>query len=220
MMAFILHFLENFKRSCLWVSRWWLLQWSLLLLCSGMVMAQTPLVSKEGTQVKTFQLERTADGIYVSAQLQIELTPTVEEALLKGIPIFFVAQSEVLQARWYWYDRKLASVQRTMRLSYQPLTQRWRLSVAQGAPTESNQSQAMGQHFDSLDEALLAMRRITRWRVADAIPHESDGRLDVVFSFELDLDKLPRPFQLGNVGLSDWIIAARVKATVPAEISP
>jgi hypothetical protein len=40
----------------------------------------------------------------------------------------------------------------------------------------------------------------------------------VEFSFQLDLDKLPRPFQLGNVGLSDWTIAARAKATVPAEM--
>ena len=62
------------------------------------------------------------------------------------------------------------------------------------------------------------MRRIARWRVADPIPHDSDARLDVVFRFELDLDKLPRPFQLGNVGLSDWIINTSAKATVPAEI--
>jgi hypothetical protein len=180
------------------------------------VQAQTPV--REEAQIKTLKLERTADGIYLSAQMQFELTPTVEDALLKGIPIFFVAQSDLMQARWYWYDRKIASVQRTMRLSYQPLTRRWRLTVAQGSLKDMQQTQAIGQQFDSLEEAMFAMRRIARWRVADPIPHDSDVRLDVVFRFELDLDKLPRPFQLGNVGLSDWIIATSAKATVPAEI--
>lgn len=178
--------------------------------------AQSP--AREEPQVKALKLERTVDGIYLSAQLQFELTPTIEDTLLKGIPIFFVAQTDVVQARWYWYDRKLSSVQRTMRLSYQPLTQRWRLSVTQGGSQDTPPPQAIGQQFDSLDEALFAMRRIARWRVADPIPHDSDARLDVVFRFELDLDKLPRPFQLGNVGLSDWIINTSAKATVPAEI--
>ena len=217
MMVFILHFFESNSPVRPFLAR--LLLWfSLVLVGTGAVLAQT--AAKDGTQVKTFLLERKEDGIYVSAQLKLELTPTVEDALLKGIPIFFVAQSDLTQERWYWYDRKLASVQRTMRLSYQPLTRRWRLSVTQGAANETNQSQALGQHFDTLDEALSAMRRISRWRVADAIPHDSDARLEVVFSFQLDLDKLPRPFQLGNVGQSDWIIAASAKATVPAEISP
>jgi hypothetical protein len=43
--------------------------------------------------------------------------------------------------------------------------------------------------------------------------------MDLVFSFRLDLDKLPRPFQIGNFGQADWMIAATAKGTVPAEIS-
>jgi hypothetical protein len=217
MMVFILHSFESCSRACQSAGKW-LIQLGVLLVCCGVAWVQAQPAVKEGTQVKTFQLERAPDGIYLSVQLQLELTPTVEDALLKGIPIFFVAQSDLVQARWYWYDRKLASAQRTMRLSYQPLTRRWRLSVTQGAVLEMNQAQSIGQQFETLDEALAAMRRISRWRVAEAIPHDSDERLDVEFSFQLDLDKLPRPFQLGNVGLSDWTIAARAKGTVPAEM--
>jgi hypothetical protein len=219
MMVFILHSFENCRSAWLRVGTW-LHRFSLLLLCCWSAWSYAQAPANEPVQVKTFQLERSADGIYVSAQLQLELTPTVEDALLKGIPMFFVAQSDLMQARWYWYDRELASVQRTMRLSYHPLTRRWRLSVAQGTAQETHQTQAIGQQFETLDEALAAMRRISRWRVADAVPHDSDARLDVVFSFQLDLNKLPRPFQLGNVGLSDWTIATRAKATVPAEITP
>ena len=106
-----------------------------------------------------------------------------------------------------------------MRLSYQPLTRRWRLNVSQGVPNEMNQSQALNQNFDSLDDALSAIRRISRWRVVESVPVDLDARLDVVFSFRLDMDKLPRPFQIGNIGQSDWDIAASAKGIVPAEIS-
>lgn len=192
-----------------------LLTWALVLFSIGHAQAQ----GRDGTQVTSFKLERTTDGVYVSAQVQFELPQAVEDALLKGIPIFFVTQSELLQERWYWYDRTVALAQRSMRLSYQPLTRRWRLNVSQGLPNEMSQSQALSQNFDSLDDALSAIRRISRWRVAEAVPPESDARIDVLFSFRLDLDKLPRPFQIGNFGQADWVIAASAKGTVPAEIS-
>ena len=170
-------------------------------------------------QVTSFKLERASDGIYMSAQIQFELPQAVEDTLQKGVPIFFVAQSELLQERWYWYDRRVAFAQRSMRLSYQPLTRRWRLNVSQGVPNDMNQSQALNQNFDSLDDALSAIRRISRWRVVESVPVDLDARLDVVFSFRLDMDKLPRPFQIGNIGQSDWVIAASAKGTVPAEMS-
>ena len=82
-----------------------------------------------------------------------------------------------------------------------------------------SQSQALSQSFDSLEDALSAISRISRWRVTDAVPVDSDARMDLIFSFKLDLDKLPRPFQIGNIGQSDWVVAASAKGTVPAEIS-
>ena len=175
--------------------------------------------NRDAAQISSFKLERSIDGVFVSAQVQFELSQAVEDALQKGIPLFFVAQSELLQERWYWYNRTVAFAQRTMRLSYQPLTRRWRLNVSQGAPSEMNLSQSINQNFDSLEDALMAIQRFSRWRVADALPADLDARLELIFSFKLDLDKLPRPFQMGNFGQSDWVISATAKATLPAETS-
>jgi hypothetical protein len=71
--------------------------------------------------------------LWLSAQVDFELPHVVEDALLKGVPVFFVAQVAVLRERWYWKDRKrIAAVRRQFRLSFHPLTQRWRLNISHG----------------------------------------------------------------------------------------
>ena len=219
MMAFTLHSFKNSPLKRLGLAHWAMCRVWCLLLAVCMVPLQAQGQNKSSTQISAFKLERGADGVYLSAQIQFDLPPAVEDALLKGIPIFFVAQSELLQERWYWYDRSIAMAQRHMRLSYQPLTRRWRLNVFQGGANVIHSGQAINQNFESLEDALSAIQRISRWRVADTVLPTTDAQLGVVFNFSLDLDKLPRPFQIGNIGQSDWVIAAAAKGTVPAEIS-
>ena len=35
----------------------------------------------------------------------IEIPSAVEDALLKGIPMVFLAEADILRERWYWYDK-------------------------------------------------------------------------------------------------------------------
>jgi hypothetical protein len=80
-----------------------------------------------------FRVERAGDDVTLSAQLRFELPAAVEDALLKGIPVYFAVEADLLRERWYWTDKKMASAARNMRLAYQPLTGQWRLNVASGA---------------------------------------------------------------------------------------
>jgi hypothetical protein len=173
----------------------------IFVLLSGVCHAQT------AAEVAQFTVERLDDEVLVSAQVAFELPSAVEEALLKGIPMFFVTESNVLRERWYWYDKKLASVQRHMRLAYQPLTRRWRLNVTAGVGREANVGLALNPSFDTLEEALSAIKRVSRWTIADVSDLESGVRYKVNFSFRLDLTQLPRPFQIGTLGQSDWDLA-------------
>ena len=179
------------RQLCIWI----------FVLLSGVCHAQT------AAEVAQFTVERLDDEVLVSAQVAFELPSAVEEALLKGIPMFFVTESNVLRERWYWYDKKLASVQRHMRLAYQPLTRRWRLNVTAGVGREANVGLALNPSFDTLEEALSAIKRVSRWTIADVSDLESGVRYKVNFSFRLDLTQLPRPFQIGTLGQSDWDLA-------------
>jgi hypothetical protein len=166
------------------------------------------------TEISQYQVERVDDDVLLSAQVVFDLPSAVEEALLKGIPMFFVTEAELLRERWYWYDKKLSAVERHMRLAYQPLTRRWRLNVTAGPGRESNQGLALNQSFDSLAEALSAVKRVSRWKIADVSDLDGSQKYKVDFRFRLDLSQLPRPFQIGALGQSDWDLAATAGTVV------
>lgn len=153
------------------------------------------------------RLERAEDGVYLTAQLRFELSATVEDALLKGIPMVFVAEAELLRDRWYWYDKRITMATRFMRLAYQPLTRRWRLNVSPYAPGGSGLGVTLGQGYDSLADALAAIQRVSRWKIAEATEVDPDARHNVDFRFRLDMTQLPRPFQIGAAGQPEWTIA-------------
>ncbi len=170
--------------------------------------------AQNGTEIMQFQVERLDEEVVISAQMVFELPVAVEDALLKGMPIFFVMEAGVLRERWYWYDKKVNSVERHMRLAYQPLTRRWRLNVTTGAGREAGVGLALNQSFDTLPEVLSAIKRISRWKIADVSELDGNQKYKVDFRFRLDLNQLPRPFQIGTLGQSDWDIAATSSAVL------
>lgn len=159
-------------------------------------------------EISQLQVERTADGVFLSATVRFDLPSAVEDALLRGVALFFVAEVDVFRDRWYWSDKKLLSVERHMRLAYQPLTRRWRLNIASGTITASSLGLALNQGFETLGEALAAMRRVSRWKIAEASDIDTDPKNNVEFRFRLDVTQLPRPFQIGALGQADWDISA------------
>ena len=168
-------------------------------------------------EVSLLRLERAPDGIFLYANVKVELPAAVEDALMKGVPMFFVAQADVVRHRWYWTDRRVASAQRHMRLAYQPLTRRWRLNVSSGVITASSVGLALNLNFDSLADAMSALQRMSGWKIADASQIEADATHKVEFRFELDLAQLPRPFQIGVFGQADWSISATASQQIGPE---
>ena len=164
-------------------------------------------------------VQRSTDGLFITARLPLELGPAVEDALFKAVPVYFVYHAEVYEPRWYWTDKRIASATRTLRLAYQPLTRRWRLSAAAGAAT--NQQYALHQNFETLSEAVSALGRLARWRIADGTRLEDGERYSVSFRFRLDLSQLPRPFQIGMANQPDWNIdvSRQLRTTASAESS-
>ncbi len=177
------------------------------LLAAWLLAVAVPVRAQSATaEITQLRLERSDDGILLSSTVRFELPPVVEEALEKGIPMFFVAEAALFRDRWYWYDKQVSYAARHMRLSYQPLTRRWRLVVS-SAPI-GNSGGALGQTFDTRDEALAAVQRISRWKIADLSELDPEARHNVDFRFRLDVSQLPRPFQIGAVGHADWSISA------------
>ena len=134
----------------------------------------------------------------------------------------FVADAQVVRPRWYWSDKTVAHATRHLRLSYQPLTRRWRLTQSSSRDeTASQPGLALGQSFDALDDALAALQRLAGWKIAEAAAVEEGATYQVQFQFRLDISQMPRPLQFGAVGRSGWNLAlSRRMDWTPAEELP
>lgn len=186
----------------------------LLGLCALLGLA-APAAAQSHAEVTQLRVERTDEGVFLTAGTRFELPTAVEDALAKGIPMFFVAEATLLQDRWYWYDKRVANTARHMRLSYHPLTRRWRLQVS-AAPIGGS-GLSLGQTFDTREEALAAVQRISQWKIAEPGEFDPEARHSVEFRFRLDVSQLPRPFQIGAVGQADWNIVATRTLRLGAE---
>jgi len=167
-------------------------------------LAHADSTTRPGAELARLALQRGEDGLLLSYDVRFDLPRDLEQALNKGVAVVFVAQAELFKSRWYWTDDNKATATRRWRLAFQPLTRRWRLSF-----------DGLSRHYPSLPDALDALRRTDRWRIADALPSGDDQDYYVDFNFKLDTDELPRPLQIGLGGQSDWRLAVERRATVP-----
>ena len=163
--------------------------------------------SQQQLQTGDFGVKAEDDGYYLQATFNFDLPTGVEEALNKGVPLFFIAEADVLKERWYWSDKLITHNERHMRLSYQPLTRRWKIYISSQPIANTGLGVAMGQSFDTLSEALAMVKRVTRWRIADKQQIDLSGRYHYNFNFRLDLSQLPRPLQMGAIGDSEWVLS-------------
>ena len=151
----------------------------LLALTSGPVRA-------DGIELSQLSARRADDGLDLSFTTHFELSHPAEDALHKGVPLYFVVEATVLRNRWYWRDARVARAERTWRLAWQSLTRQYRVSNG-----------GLHQSFATLDEALTVMRGQSAWRIAEPKDIEDSGSYYLEFSYKLDVTQLPRPMQIG-----------------------
>lgn len=179
---------------------------------SGHASAQTP-----EAEVTQLAIEQVGDAVVLTSSVRFELSDALEDALLKGVPLIFVAEAEIVRERWYWTNKKITSATRHLRLSYQPLTRRWRLTIGSGQGGSSELGIALNQNFETLAAALAAVQRPSRWRISDSSVLESGQKYRLDFSFRLDTAQLPRPLQIGTLGQSEWSISVSASRPLGSE---
>lgn len=147
----------------------------------------------EQSRMVTLKVRSDETGVYVDAQMDLVLPEIVHEALDKGIALHFVSTVVVERERWYWFDAVDVYESRTVKLSYQPLLQHYRVTIG-----------GLNQTFSTLPSALNFVGNIAHWRIADAAVVDRSTRQILVFTFELDRKQLPRLFQLSGTGEQEW----------------
>lgn len=160
---------------------------------------ESPAQPASAATLAELRTRREADGsLLLTARVRFALAPALEQALLKGVPLHFMAEAVVLRSRWYWRDRRLAARQCYWRLAYLPLMRRWRVLISSQplAGVEAPRSETTtARLFDTLDEALDAVQRVSHWRIMNAAHFEPGRRHTLRFHYLLQDEGLPRPLQ-------------------------
>jgi hypothetical protein len=163
----------------------------------ALALAWSAPASAENIEIRHISLEANEHGYALDADFEIELNPRLEEAINKGVPLYFEVEFELTRKRWYWFDERPASRQLMLRLSYHALTRQYRISRG-----------ALHQSFSSLADALRILSRVRSWQVLQREEMETGTEYQAALRMRLDLTQLPKPFQVSALTNRDWDLAS------------
>ncbi|MEN7528130.1 MULTISPECIES: DUF4390 domain-containing protein [unclassified Cupriavidus] len=184
------------------VRAWALAVLLVLILGVQMLPARAQLIETNDARI-----EYTDGAFELATSFDFDLPPALEDALHKGISLYFVVDFQLSRPRWYWFDEKPVNITRSVRLSYQPLTRQYRVSTG-----------GLQLPFNRLKGALQFIQQVRGWRVFERRDVKPGETYHVETRMRLDLSQLPKPFQVNAVNTRDWNLSSewkRFNYTVP-----
>jgi hypothetical protein len=184
MMVFSTPFWKKFEAAALLLA--------LLFSALGALAAQP-----HGIEVRRAVVVPAEDFYVLDADIDITLSAPLEDALHKGIPLYFQLEFEMVRSRWYWFNEKPVTLQQRYRLSYSALTRQYRIGVG-----------AFYQNFVTLSEALQVLSRVRRREDLDPGALSKGLVYMAGLRLRLDTSQLPRPFNLNALGSREWSLGS------------
>jgi hypothetical protein len=167
------------------------------LLTLALALAWAAPVHAEKIEINRISLEGNDDGYALDADFAIELSPRLEDAINKGVALYFQVEFELTRKRWYWFDEHPVSRQLMLRLSYHALTRQYRVS-----------SGALYQSFSDLHDALRLLSRVRSWPVLERAEVDAGTDYQAALRMRLDVTQLPKPFQVNALTSREWNLSS------------
>ena len=182
------------------VKVWWRLELprACVALAVLLLLALLPTMARgQSAVVSNAKLDLTEDGYQLNADFELQLTTGMQEAVRKGVPLYFIAEFQLTRGRWYWLDQSVISVTRDRRVSYAPLTDQYRIAVS-----------GISQNVSSFDDVRRVLSRVRSWTVAERGQLKPGEKYEAALRFRLDTSQLPKPFQLNVITSKEWSLAS------------
>jgi hypothetical protein len=160
-------------------------------------MSVASIAAAEGIGVNQASVTPAEDGWQLQADFDIQFSPRLEEAVNRGVPLYFVVEFELARPRWYWFDEKPVQLSQTYKVTYTPLLRQYRLTVGN-----------VYQNFTRLDEVVRVLSRVRGWHVADRESLKKEVTYQAGIRMRLDTAQLPKPFQVNAIASRDWTLAS------------
>lgn len=150
-----------------------------------------------GIEVRRATVTTAEDHYLLEADIDIVLSPPLEDALHKGIALYFLLEFEMVRSRWYWFNDKVVSRQQQYRLQFNALTRQYRIGAG-----------GFYQNFPTLNEALLVMTRVRRREDLEPGALSKGTSYIAGLRLRLDTSQLPKPFNLNALGSREWSLGS------------
>jgi len=147
--------------------------------------------------VRNPQLTADEDGYSVAADFNINFNTRLEEAVNKGVVLYFAVDFELSRSRWYWFDEQIVRRSKTFQLSYHALTRQYRLSTG-----------ALHQSYATLDDALGVIAHVRNWQVLEKVQVKVDQSYLAGLRMRLDLTQMAKTFQVSALANRDWNLSS------------
>ncbi len=182
-----------------------------------------PLAAAEGITVNKAELRLGEEGYQLTASYDINLTFVVQQALERGIPLYFVSEFSLIRPRWYWFEKEMFQGEQTVKLSYNVLTRQYRISRG-----------ALFQNFAGFDDAKTLLARQSSAAIPVDLIKQDDGYIAgliravksdtsyiAAVRLRLDTDQLPKLLQVNALTGSDWTLNSNwYRWVIPPEELP
>jgi hypothetical protein len=166
-----------------------------LLLGCWLAVAGSALASDRSV-VRQAAIQATPQGYVLDADIDIVLNHTLEDALTRGINLYFLLELDLSRPRNWWLDEEIAEPVRKMRLYYHLLLRRY--VVESGYTTRTT---------STLGEALAILGQVSDWQVLDRGMLKTGRHYDARLRLRLDTAQLPKPLSIGAVSGDRWELA-------------
>ncbi|MFM1807002.1 MAG: hypothetical protein RL212_1261 [Pseudomonadota bacterium] len=129
----------------------------------------------------------------LDADVSLELTPALEQLVNKGVTLHFVTEFQLTKNRWYWFDAKTVEVQRISKISYQALTNQYRVTLGSFTLNAAN-----------LKQAIAAVKTIEDWTVVELAGIDQNQTYQAAVRMRLDTNQFAKPFQVNAINSKSW----------------
>jgi len=159
-----------------------------LLLSVGVAMADGNSLHIRSANLITFE-----DDVLLNADAEINFSPEMEKAILKGFTFNFLIEFQLLLPRQYWFNDEIATTVQQVSLSYHALSRQYIVM--------RNEQQ---RTYASLDEAIEDLSIIQDLKVFQKSDVEKGESYQAILLMRLDHKKLPKALQVEGVASNDW----------------
>lgn len=171
-------------------------RWLAALLLGCWLAVAGSALANDKSLVRQATLHAVPQGYALDAEIDIDLNRTLEDALSKGINLYFVLELELTRPRNWWFDEGIAEPVRRMRIYYHLLLRRYVVETGYITKTAA-----------TLGEALALLGRVEGWQVLERGALKTGQRYDARLRLRLDTAQLPKPLSIGAVSGDKWEVA-------------